>query len=248
MRRDAAEVLFLPGFDGSGALREPFLAALGEFMASRAVDLRQPRAIDYPNRPLHSLNGYCRHALALATPDRPLVLVAESFSGLVAARWASMDPHVEALVLCGSFARNPMTWATSLAASVPSVVRFGAGFLAPPPGNRDPMRIRWSRELARTLRALDEAVIGERLRLIATEDLRPELRALAIPVVLVQFEDDFVVGARARGELEEVCHNAQVVRFPGPHFAIETMPRECAEAIGPRLRTITTTRAITGSP
>jgi hypothetical protein len=66
-------------------------------------------------------------------------------------------------------------------------------------------------------------------------------------VVLVQFEDDSSSGAGA-GELEEVCHNAQVVRFPGPHFAIETMPRECAEAIGPRLRTITTTRAITGSP
>lgn len=239
MTSAATEVLFLPGFDGAGALREPFLAALGGH--------RPARAIDYPNRPLHSLNGYCRHVAAQVSSGARVVLIAESFSGLVAARWASMDPHVEALVLCGSFARNPVTWASSVGASLPGVVRFGAGFLTPPTGNRDPMRLQWSRNLSKTLRALDDAVIGERLRLIADEDLRPELRALTIPIVLVQFEDDLVVGPRARGELEEVCHNAHVVRFPGPHFAIETMPRECAEAIGPRLRSITT-RTSSGSP
>jgi pimeloyl-[acyl-carrier protein] methyl ester esterase len=240
MRRDAPEALFLPGFDGAGSLREPFLAALREH--------HPVRAIDYPNRPLHTLNGYCRHALSGAPPDRPLILVAESFSGLVAARWASMDPHVVGLALCGSFARNPMAWATALGASVPGAVRFGAGFLTPPPGNRDPARLQWAKDLSRTLRELDDAVIGERLRLIANEDLRPELRSLAIPVTLLQFDDDVVIGVGARGELEEVCHNAEVVRFPGPHFAIETMPRECAEAIGPRLRSMTTTRATSGSP
>jgi pimeloyl-ACP methyl ester carboxylesterase len=172
-----------------------------------------------------------------------VILVAESFSGLVAARWASMDPHVEAVVLCASFARNPMTWAASIGASLPGMVRFGAGFLTPPPGNRDPLRLQWSRDLSRTLRALDEAVIGERLRLIAKEDLRPELRELTVPIVLLQLEDDLVIGPRARRELEGVCHNAHIVRFPGPHFAIETMPRECAEAIGPRLRSITSKRA-----
>jgi pimeloyl-ACP methyl ester carboxylesterase len=240
MTLTAPEVLFLPGFDGESALREPFLAELrGHHPA---------RGIAYPNRPLHSLNGYCRHALSQVPSGARVVLLAESFSGLIAARWASMDPHVEALILCGSFARNPMTWAPSLGASVPGMVRFGAGFLAPPPGNRDPARLQWSKDLSRTLRALDDAVIGERLRLIANEDLRPELRGLAIPILLVQFEEDLVVGPRARGELEEVCHNARIVRFPGPHFAIETMPRECADAIGPRLRSMITTRAHPGSP
>jgi len=240
MMRGPPEALFLPGFDGAGSLREPFLAALREH--------HPVRAIDYPNRLLQSLNGYCRHAESQAPPASPVILVAESFSGLVAARWASMDPHVVALVLCGAFARDPIAWATSLAASVPAALRLGAAFLRPPPGNRDPARLQWAKDLSRTLRALDDAVIGERLRIIANEDLRPELGALAIPVTLLQFEDDLVIGPGPRGELEEVCHNAHVVRFPGPHFAIETMPRECAEAIGPRLRSMTTTRATSGSP
>jgi pimeloyl-ACP methyl ester carboxylesterase len=241
MRALAPQLVFLPGFDGAAHLREPFLAALRGH--------HQTRGIGYPNRPLHTLNGYCRHAAAHLDADARAIVVAESFSGLVAARWASMDPHIEGLVLCGSFARNPMTWMTSLGASVPGLVRFGAGFLRTPQLARpDPVRQRWTRDLSQALRALDDGVIGERLRLIAEEDVRTELRALRIPVLLVQFDDDLVIGPRSRGELEEVCHNAEVIRFPGPHFAIETMPQQCATAIAAGVRTMgskTTTRRTT---
>ncbi|MGZ5085465.1 MAG: hypothetical protein ACXWBZ_19005, partial [Usitatibacter sp.] len=53
--------------------------------------------------------------------------------------------------------------------------------------------------------------------------------------VLAHFDDDLVIGSAARGHLESVCHNADVVRIPGPHFAIETRPRESAAALLPRL-------------
>ena len=81
-------------------------------------------------------------------------------------------------------------------------------------------------------------VLAERLRIIADEDVSRELASLRIPIVLVQFERDEVVGAHARNELESVCHNAHIVRFPGPHFALEVRPRECAEAIGGKLSTL----------
>jgi pimeloyl-ACP methyl ester carboxylesterase len=224
-----SEIVFLPGFDGAGDLRAPFVDAL---RAHHPV-----RSINYPNRTLDSLNGYCRYAAEQVPRGTRVILVAESFSGLVAARWAVMDSHVEALVLCGSFARNPIPWAVTMAASVPGMVRFGANFLSPL-GSTDPARQRWSRGLTDALRALDTPVIAERLALISREDVRADLRGLRIPLVLLQYDDDQVIGRHARGELEAVCHNAQVVRFPGPHFAIETMPRECADAIGERIRSI----------
>jgi pimeloyl-[acyl-carrier protein] methyl ester esterase len=230
----APEIVFLPGFDGAGHLREPFVSALRAHGPTRSID--------YPNRPLHSLNGYCRHVAEQVPKDTRSIVVAESFSGLVAARWAAMDPHVEALVLCGSFARNPIPWAVTMGASLPGMVRFGASFLEPL-GSADPARQRWARSLSDALRALETPVIAERLRLISREDVRPELKGLRIPVLLVQFDDDQVVGRHARGELEAVCHNAQVIRFPGPHFAIETMPRECAGAIGEKIRSIAPARA-----
>ncbi len=231
MSSSAPEILFLPGFDGSGQLREPFVAALRSHNPARAIG--------YPNRTLGSLNGYCRFASAESAHHARHILVAESFSGLVAARWASMDPHVEAIVLCGSFVRNPVKWLASVGAALPEIVRFGARLLkAIPPATRDPLHLRWSREFNDTILAMDDDVIAERLRIIAEEDVSRELQALRIPIVLVQFDGDQVVGRGARRELEAVCHNAQIVRVPGPHFALEVRPRECAEAIGTRIRSI----------
>jgi pimeloyl-ACP methyl ester carboxylesterase len=224
----ATEIVFLPGFDGVAELREPFVSALGAHHPARALG--------YPNHALESLRGYVRFAAARLAPDARPVLVAESFSGLVAARWAAQDPQVAALVLCGAFARSPVPWA-AIGASMPRMAQFlGANFLGPMSfGSHDPVRKRWTGALAAALREMREEVIAERLRIIATEDVSRDLARLRIPVVLVHFDDDLVIGAGARGRLESVCHNPRVVRVPGPHFAIETRPLECAAALLPTL-------------
>ncbi len=226
--QQANEIVVLPGFDGAGALRAAFVQALGE---------RHPaRAVEYPNRTLDTLQGYARFAAgAVGNESRP-VLIAESFSGLVAAKWAARDPHVAGIVLCGAFARSPVPWA-ALGASMPAVAQFlGASVMAPMGiASGDPARRRWGEALAGALRTLERDVIAERLRLIALSDVRPELRMLRIPVVLAQFDDDLVIGSRARDELAQSCPGAEVIRIPGPHFAIETRPRETAAAILPRI-------------
>ena len=225
---NATEVVFLPGFDGMSGLRGEFLAELGQ---------RFPmRAITYPNRAMGSINGYSRHAAAEVPGDARPVLVAESFSGLVAARWASRDPHVAGLVLCGAFARNPMAWGTAFGASLPSLVRMSATLFKPMAlAYDDPLRRRWAHALSDALLSLDPEVIGERMRLIAEADIAAELSGLRIPVILVQFDGDQVIGARARRELEQACPSAQVVRMDGPHFALETRPKDAAQAIGQRI-------------
>ena len=217
----ATEVVFLPGFDGMAELRAEFVAALGERFPARGIG--------YPNRKMESLNGYARHvAEQLGTHTRP-VLIAESFSGLVAARLAARDPHVAGIVLCGAFARSPMPW-VSLGASFPSLAQL---FILYPTtaGTRDAARRRWSEGLTTAIRSLDPEVIAERLRLIATEDVAAELRSLRIPTVVMQFTQDQVIGPDARGELEAACNNPRVVHFKGPHFSIAVRPRESAAAI-----------------
>ena len=224
----AKEIVFLPGFDGAGALRSAFVEALAEHHPARPIA--------YPNRTLETVQGYARFAAGEVAADSRLVLVAESFSGLVAAKWAARDPHVAGVVLCGAFATSPVPWA-ALGATVPSLAQFlGVSVMAPMGiASNDLARKRWGEGLAQALRSLSPEVIAERLRLIALTDVRPELRMLRIPVVLVQFTDDLVIGRRAREELEEACPHAEVVRVPGPHFAIETKPRETAGAILPRI-------------
>jgi pimeloyl-ACP methyl ester carboxylesterase len=222
---NATEVVFLPGFDGMAGLRSEFLAEMRRGFPVRAVT--------YPNRAMGSINAYSRHAAAEVPVEARPVLVAESFSGLVAARWASRDPHVAGVVLCGAFARNPMAWGTAFGASLPALVRMGASLFKPIAlAYDDPMRRQWANGLSDALQALDPRVIAERLRLIAEADITAELANLGVPVVIVQFANDQVIGAHARRELELACPHAQVVRVEGPHFALETKPKAAAEAIG----------------
>ena len=221
-------VVFLPGFDGDAALRGEFTAALA---ATRPV-----RAIGYPNRPLGSLDAYRTHAMGETPVDWRPVVVAESFSGLVAARWAAVDARVRGLVLCAAFARNPVGGAAAFGASFPGLVKAGPSLWGPVArASGDERRRRWSASLARAMGRMRDDVVVERLRLIETEDAGPHLASLRIPILVVNFESDLVVGAAARAHLARVCDNAAVLDLPGPHFALETRPRECAAAIAARL-------------
>ncbi|MEO7743468.1 MAG: hypothetical protein ABIR98_11065 [Usitatibacter sp.] len=226
-----SRIVFMPGFDGDANLRRDFLAEIGR--GNEVV------AVSFANRPLGTLDEYRVHAMSQVPVDWKPVLVAESFSGLVAARWASIDSRVQALVLCGCFARNPMGHATGFGAAWPELVRWGPALMNPAVQlSSDPARRRWSADLARTMGGMRSDVVAERLRLIAAEDVGALLRALAIPVVLVQFTDDLVIGAAAREHLESACLEPHVVRIAGPHFAVGTRPAECANAIRQALATV----------
>lgn len=231
-----SQVVFLPGFDGDAALRRDFVSE----MATR----HEVRAVSYPNRPLGSLDEYRVHAMGEVPVDWKPVLIAESFSGLVAARWASVDARVEALVLCGSFARNPLGYATQLGASLPALVKLGPALMNPAAQlSGDPARRRWSAGFSRSVGALRDDVVAERMRLIALEDVSQALAALSVPLVVLQFEQDLVIAPAAREYLEAACPRAHVVRMPGPHFALEVRPRQCAQAIDLALQAVLAPRA-----
>lgn len=223
-----SQLIFMPGFDGRAELRGEFTRALAQ--------RHEVRAVSYPNRILGSLDAYRDHAMAEAPVDWKPVLVAESFSGLVAARWAATDSRVCALVLCASFARNPVGHAAALGAILPALVKLGPAFMAPMAwATSDARRTRWGEGLSRALVGLDDAVVAERLRLIAGEDVSDSLRSLSIPVVVVHFESDLVIPGSARAHLEAACANPRILRLEGPHFAIATHPAECAAAISASL-------------
>jgi hypothetical protein len=224
-------LVFLPGFDGDATLRQEFTAELAKAHAVRPVS--------YPNRALGSIDGYRAHAMGETPVDWHPVVIAESFSGLVAACWASVDPRVRGVVLCGAFARNPVGGAAAFGASFPGLVKAGPALWSPVArvsGNA--RRIRWADGLTQALGTLRDDVVSERLRLIASEDAGALLGSLRIPVLVVNFGSDLVVRTAARAHLAGVCHNAHVLDLPGPHFALETRPRECAAAIGERIRAL----------
>jgi pimeloyl-ACP methyl ester carboxylesterase len=105
------------------------------------------------------------------------------------------------------------------------------------------LRRLWTTGFSTAMARLPSAVVAERLRIIEEAETADTLRAVRVPLLVVQFQGDQVVGRGARDHLESVCHNARVLHLPGPHFAIEVRPQECADAIGGRIRELIPTGA-----
>src|SRR5688500_11525020 len=93
-------LVLLPGLDGTGFLFESFVAAIGKSAEVIVVSYPPDNELDYI-----SLEQLVRSRL----PDRPSVLLAESFSGPIAISIAASPPSgLRGLILSCSFARNPV--------------------------------------------------------------------------------------------------------------------------------------------
>src|SRR5689334_8209434 len=93
-------LVLLPGLDGTGELFAAFVAALRGHDV-QIVDYPRDRAMSYA-----ALEEFVREKLP---GEVDYFLLAESFSGPIAISVAaSSPPHLRGLILCGSFAANPL--------------------------------------------------------------------------------------------------------------------------------------------
>lgn len=94
-------LVLLPGLDGTGLLFEAFVAFLGEDIDVIVVSYPADIPLGYPE--LESI------ARSLLPPDKPFYLLGESFSGPIALSIAaSPPPGLLGVILCCSFARDPL--------------------------------------------------------------------------------------------------------------------------------------------
>ena len=109
-------LVLLPGLDGTGLLFTDFIAEL-------PLDVH-PHVIAYPPDKLCSLAEYANF-VADNLPPGDVVLLAESFSGLVALTLASKIPNsIRGLIFCAAFAEPPRPLLLHVARFLP-----GAAFL-----------------------------------------------------------------------------------------------------------------------
>ncbi len=215
----------LPGLDGSGDLFEPLrgpLEAHFDIVACR-----------YPDLP--GFDDYVDYAASLLPAERPVSLLAESFSGPVAiALLARQLRRIEAAVLSATFAVPPH----------PLLMRLAG--LRPAAGFTHPVLRRLAIELfglngcehAET-RALvfevtarsDPAVLLRRIAILRQVDVRELLPAIDNPVLCLRGRRDRVVPAHHGGMLTAGLANARLVEIDAPHLLLQCRPRQCAELI-----------------
>jgi pimeloyl-ACP methyl ester carboxylesterase len=218
-------LVILPGMDGAAAPRVDFAAALGPGI--------EPHVVSYPPDPAL---GYMElEALARASlpTNRPYVLLGESFSGPIAISLAASRPqHLIGLILCVTFARNPLPVLASMPWLLP-LVPFGLA----------PMRVISAVLLGRFATApLSEAVratfdevstqtFKSRLGAVARADMRPALANVRIPVLYLRATEDRLVPRRCADAIARVAAQTRIVDIEAPHMLLQVAPFTAAATV-----------------
>jgi len=213
-------LVLLPGMDGSGRLFAPFIAALPPH--------RHAHIARYPD----SMTGYeeiARYAERFLPPG-PCVLVAESFSGPVAAMLAAQAPdRVKALVFAASFVAAPLpAMFRSLVPLFygPAVPRWLLSWVmaskATPAATLDVMM--------EILQEAPDDMWRGRLTAAMSVDARQILRDTHCPMLVLQAGRDRLLGPAAFALLK--VRPCVAIRAPGqPHLLLQSAPQQAVAAI-----------------
>ena len=218
---EATLIIILPGMDGTGEL----LRALADQLALH----RPVQLLAYPrDEPLSyaQLTTY----VAERAPDRPFVVLGESFSGPIAIEIAATDPRAVGLVLASSFARPP------LPAQFAALARF--------------LDLRWlpkriiatalmgstatpelAARLHQVLAALPHEILQFRAREVLRVDKRNRLREITCPVLCLHGRFDYLVNRRQVDEIATAQPRCQVHWLDSSHMLLATHPEAAVKAI-----------------
>jgi pimeloyl-ACP methyl ester carboxylesterase len=218
-------LVLLPGLDGTGLLFKDFVASLGSDIEVVVASYPPDTALDYSE-----LESVARSFLPY---DQPYFVLAESFSGPIAISIAASSPAgLLGLVLCCSFARNPLPMLGVLrpalgvvpVAALPMAVPgfFVLGRLATP---------LLREELAKSLALVAPAVLRARVRAVLSVNVSSSLSRINVPLLYLRASEDRLV-TRASSELiVSLAPHTKVVEFPAPHFLLQVLPSEAAAAV-----------------
>ena len=222
------KLVLIPGLDGTGDLFEPLLSEM------RRVDCQ---VIAYPpdqEMDYAAHEAYVRERL----PVDDHFLLAESFSGPVGISIAaSPPPHLRGLILCASFASNPLpafgplrkVFSALPAVKIPPALF--APFLYGGYGTRELRRLH-----ARAMAKVPATTLRARVAAILSVDYSHKLRTVELPMLYLQAARDRLVPRSALTRIQRIRQDIEVIQIDGPHFLLQTRPKACAEHLVEFLR------------
>jgi pimeloyl-[acyl-carrier protein] methyl ester esterase len=209
-------IVTLPGLDGTGYLNAPFVASTPEGYVVHPID--------YPRQEHHSVAELAALVRRQA-PTGPFVLLAESFSGLVAIRLAAdPPPGLRGLILVATAAR----WSRT---ALFRVARVTPLFAVPPPAaivryfalGRDST----DEQVAIVQMAVGSVrphVLASRFQELARADLRTELATVRVPTLYIRGIRDRLARQSERNSVTMALPSARCVTIDGPHCLLFTRP------------------------
>ena len=219
-----AQLVLLPGLDGTGLLFRPLVATLSNV---------ESKVVSYPNDKTLSLDEHARWVIR-QLPGEKAVLLAESFSGLVALRALQEAlSRIAAVIFVCAFAEPPRPLLLRLA---PLVSRAGPLMRNTPPfllrqfclGRDAP--VEQLNLLRGALATVPPQVLANRLTLIGTRNSWGKAK-FGVPCLYLQASEDRLVPPAAAEWFRGRFEHFELGRIDGPHFLLQAKSRECAQRI-----------------
>lgn len=219
------KIILLPGLDGTGKLFAPFIAKLPTSL--------EPIVIQYPKIKEFTLNEYANFVTS-QLPEGKFVLLAESFSGLVALQLLpKISSRLTCLFFLNTFADSPIPYFLRFFSVLPllglspaflpnwSIRAFCLGSQA------TKVECAWLRDI---LKEVPSKIISRRLRLISqTKFVEPF--ETQCPVFYIQATKDRLVPKKAsKWFIMNIAH-LQTLSLDAPHFMLQAKPKESADLI-----------------
>jgi len=218
-------LVLLPGMDGTGELFAPFVSELGSDFDVKIVRYPPTGGMGYAE-----LESIAHAALPV---DGPFVLLGESFSGPIAISLAASRPlHLKGLVLCCTFARNPLPLFAALRPLIGAVpvsaipVGVMARLLL---GSFSTAALRSA--FAQAVTKVSPGAFRARLRSVLSVDVSKQLCATVVPTMYLRAIHDRAVPAAASKLISQLKPSTRVVAIDAPHFLLQAAPAEAAVAI-----------------
>ncbi len=221
------KLVLLPGMDGTGILFEPLVKALPENL--------QPMVHSYSGDTPQSYEELLPIVAASLPTDEPFILLGESFSGPLALRIAAAcPPGLRGVILCASFARNPIRYFPRACTPLIHPLFFSRSFL-PVVGVRSMIAGYSTGSVSELVRRVHKAVTAQvlaaRARAIIAVDAEDALAACSYPILYLAGSRDRVVSRQSRVRIQRVRPDVRVVVLDAPHLLLQSAPEAAAQAI-----------------
>ena len=215
-------LVLLPGLDGTGLLFADFAASFGPEVKVIVASYPTDTPLGYSE--LESV------ARSFLPQDQPFFLLAESFSGPIGISIAaSSPPGLLGLVLCCSFARNPVPMIAPLGPLVGAFpisvlpIRLLGYFLL---GRfRSPELLG---ALAKSLALVAASVLHARARAVLAVDASASLTRVRVPVLYLRASEDRVVSRASSEWVSSLSQQTKVVEFTAPQILLQVSPSPVA--------------------
>ena len=217
-------LVMLPGMDGTGNLFSPLLKRLPLSLNIKVITFSNHKKQNYDE---------LVSEIKLQLPSVPFVLIAESFSGVLAHR-ISLDDSIplKKLILIATFLESPRPMLLSVARFLPLSIIF----LIPLPASiyqffcfsdeTDPDRVEILKE---SLSQVEVRVLANRLRLIAKLNLSS--KSSKVKTLILNPANDRLLPSRVSARIQTKFPNSEVKKVDGSHFLAQTNPKEVAMLI-----------------